>query len=65
MFAFIAVNGAGAAGINTYLQIIASALALLISIVLFIAKRDTKLCAYGMLLSAGVVYFVVRLVSFT
>ena len=65
LFAFIAVNGTSVANLNTYMQIIASGLTLVISIGLFVVKRDTKLCAYGMLLSATITYVVLRMFSST
>ena len=50
---------------QTYLQIVAALITLITSIGLFVAKRDSKWCGYGMLISATFMYFVLRLVATT
>jgi len=62
---FIMVNGVAAATINTYAQILASVVALVLSIVMFIAKRDTTVCSYSMVISSVAMYVVLRLFANT
>lgn len=49
----------------TYLQIISAVLTIILSIVFFVAKKDTMMCALVMLISSAVTYFILRLVSTT
>lgn len=59
---FIAVNG-GKASTGNYLQVIVSAVALVVSIVFFIAKRDTKLCSIILMVMPSVAYSVTVLTN--
>lgn len=50
---------------RTYLQIFSAIAAMIVSIILFITKRDSNICAFGMLGAAAIMYAVLRLVSNT
>ncbi len=50
---------------KSYLQFIVAILALIVSVVLYIAKKDTLMCAEGMLGAASIMYFVIRLFGST
>jgi len=50
---------------RTWAQLIAAVLALLVSLVVFVTKRETKECAVVMMGSAAVAYVVIRLVGTT
>ena len=62
MVAWAATNGGTW---RTYLQLGSSVVALLISTVIYVAKRDTKDCAVVMLGSVAIAYVVIRLVGTT
>lgn len=47
----------------TYLQIVASALVIIISTVVFLTKQDTKLCGIVILVSASIAYAIIVIVS--
>lgn len=59
---FIAVNG-GNGSVGNYLQLIVSAIALVVSIVFFIAKRDTKLCSIVLMVAGSLAYVVTVLTN--
>ena len=61
LLAFVS-KGSGVS-VRTYVQLAASVLGAGVCIVLFLGKRDTKLCAFGMLAAAIVVYVVLRLAN--
>lgn len=48
---------------RTYLQLAGSSTTIIIGIALFITKRDSKLCGYGILASAAVMYTTLRLAA--
>jgi methyl-accepting chemotaxis protein len=50
---------------KTYLQVAAAALALIVSIIVYIAKKDTLLCAKLMLGASALMYLIIRLVGST
>ena len=49
--------------IRTYVQLAAAVLGIAVCIGLYVVKRDTKLCAYGILASAVFVYGILRTVG--
>ncbi len=53
----------GLADWQTYVQVVASVVGIVVCVVLFLTKRDTKLCAVGMLGAAFAVYIAIRLVG--
>ena len=61
LLAFVAFNDASTVTWKAYIQIAGAVIGIVVSTVLYIAKRDTKLCANGMLASAALMYIVVRL----
>ena len=63
--AFLGTADKTAISWKTYTQIIASLLALIVIVALFLVKRETMLCARCMLAAASCVYIVVRLVGTT
>lgn len=65
LLAFILYAGPQAANIKTILQIVVTAGSMVASTVLFIIKRDTKVCTYTMLGTATAMYFLIRLVNGT
>jgi methyl-accepting chemotaxis protein len=59
------VNSASLVTGLTYLQMVVAVLALAVTVIAYIAKRDTLMCAKLMLGSAAVMYLVIRLVGST
>ena len=55
---------AGTAEWYTYLEMGASLLALLVVIIIFLAKKDTKLCGICMMGAGAFVYLVFRLLAY-
>lgn len=49
----------------TYLQIFSALITIITSIGLFVTKRDSKWCGYGMLISSAFMYLILRLVATT
>lgn len=65
LVAFVAVGGAAAMTGKVLLQLVVTAIATIMSIVLFVAKKDTEICTHGMLGAATAMYVVIRLVNGT
>ncbi|MCI7792002.1 MAG: hypothetical protein MR531_14715 [Lachnospiraceae bacterium] len=65
LIAFIALTDQTLVTWRAYIQMLSALLGIMISTVLFIAKRDTMLCAKGMLLSAAVMYAIIRMFGTT
>ena len=53
----------GSADWQTYVQVVASVVGIVVCVVLFLTKRDTRLCAVGMLGAAFAAYIAIRLVG--
>lgn len=49
----------------SYLQLFSALLAIIINVVFFVIKRNSRMCEYAMLGSALTVYLILRLVSTT
>lgn len=49
----------------TYLQIAASLATIILSIIFYVTKKETNMCALAMLSSSAITYFILRLVSTT
>lgn len=62
LLAFVLLSGGNG---RTWVQLIAAGLAILISTVLFITKRNTKTCAVGMMASSALAYAVICLFNST
>ena len=65
LVAFIAFQGVAAMTGKTILQLVVVAAAMILSTVMFVAKKDTQKCTFAMLISATAMYFVIRLVNGT
>ena len=63
VFSMVAWAMTGAATWKTYTQMIASILAMIVCIIIFATKRETKQCAVIMMGSAAVAYLVIRLIG--
>jgi methyl-accepting chemotaxis protein len=61
LLAYILNSDASLVTWKSYLQFISSILAIIVSVVLYATKRDTLLCAKGMLGAASVMYIIIRL----
>ena len=62
LLAFVLISGGNG---RTWAQLIVAGMAIIISTVLFIAKRETKLCAIGLMASSAVAYAVICLFNST
>ena len=65
LIAFIALTDPVLVTWRAYIQMLSALLGIMISTFLFMAKRDTMICADGMLLSATVMYAILRMFGTT
>ena len=63
LLAFILVSGGG--NIRTIVQLVAALVAIGLSTFLFLTKRQTKICAIGLMASSAFAYFVICLLNLT
>ena len=65
LLAFLAFSEPSAITWKTYMQIAGALVGIVVSTVLFVTKKDTKLCANGMVGSVVVMYLIIRLCGTT
>ena len=61
LVAFVLLSEPEAVTWRSYLQMFSGLLGVIVCTILFLVKRDSMVCAYGMLISAAVVYTILRL----
>lgn len=61
LVAFVLLSEPEAVTWKAYIQMFSGLIGIIVSTTLFIARRDTMLCAYGMLISSGAMYVILRL----
>ena len=65
LMAFLGTADKAAVSWKSYVQVIVSLIAIIVTVALYVTKRTTMMCARGMLGAASVVYFIIRLVGTT
>lgn len=65
LLAFMAFSDPSAVTWKTYIQIAGALTGIIVCTVVFLAKRDTKLCANTMVLSGVIMYMIIRLFGTT